>query len=125
MLDRLREGVSFVLRPRDVVLTQAAGGRDDRSERRPEVVRNGVQQRRFEGIRPLQNVGLHRFAAERRAFDSLSDLIRHREEHTVFRSGKRRCPGDPDQNQAPNLAITTVDWNNMKPPRVSALAAGC
>ena len=69
VLDRGRELVALALRPVDVALSKASRRRKDRRERRPELVRYGVEQLRLEIVRAAEDLGLRRLLAKSRALD--------------------------------------------------------
>src|SRR5439155_1315209 len=106
-LDRHRELFAVPIGPNDVTLPQAPGGREDRRERRAQLVRNGVQQLGLELVRPPQDLGVERLFAEARAFDRHTKLRRRdREEPFVGRAELGRAAWARARSRAASVPVT-------------------
>ena len=74
-IDRGGDLAALLGRPLDVGVHQRPGGGPDRRQRRPQVVRDRVEQRRLERVAPPGDLGGRRLALEPVALERAADLV--------------------------------------------------
>src|SRR5256886_831172 len=103
--DRPDEFVALAFGPGDVALQQAARRGEDRRERRPELVRDRVEELGLEVVGAAQHLGLQGVLAEPRALHRDAELRRtDREETLVGRPELARLAARAEQKPADVLA---------------------
>jgi len=116
VLHRARELVAFSIGPGHIALPQAAGGGEDRRERRPELVRHRVEQLCLELVGAAEGFRLGGLRAKPRALESHSEVRGgDRKESLVLRAERLRTFAREDP-QASDALPGCADRDHVRGP---------